>query len=116
MPQMILNGKAIELIPDDDWTTTEVTNADKALGTDYFNATSVEQMKVAIFVSAMRDDPSLDPVNLADAIGRAKLGSLVSASEGADESPLPRNGATEDRETFGAPLSGNLASLSPSEN
>lgn len=115
MAKLLLNGKEIEMIPDDDWTTTETTNAESALGIDYFGGTGMEQLKVCAFVSAMREDPTMEPVALADAIGQMKLGALNKlAQEVADEDPLESpDGDDADRQIFGAQLLDNLASPSP---
>jgi hypothetical protein len=115
MAKIRLNGKEVEVVPDNDWTTTETTNAEKALGIDYFDGSGMEQMKVAIFVSAMREDPSMMPVSLADAIGQMKLGAFVDLAKGVEEeAPLETPFGPERQPGSGHLNSDNSESLSPS--
>lgn len=117
MASILLNGNDVEIIRDDDWSTTETTNAEKALGIDYFAGTGMEQMKVVIFVSAMRADPTMQPVALADAIGRMKLGVLAELARDVEdekeEAPLETPFGPALPETVsGLPSSDNSESLS----
>lgn len=117
MASILLNGNDVEIVRDDDWTTTETTNAEKALGIDYFAGTGMEQMKVVIFVSAMRADPTLEPVPLADAVGQMKLGVLAELARNVEgeeeEAPLETPFGPALPETVsGLPSSDNSESLS----
>lgn len=116
MPSIRLNGKDVEVVSDEDWTTTETTNAEKALGVDYFGGTGMERMKVAIFVSALREDPTMMPVALADAIGQMKLSGLMPLADkpAEEEAPLGTPFGPALPPDSGLPSSENSESLSPS--
>lgn len=106
--QMIVNGKEVELIPSEDWTTRELSTAEHALGVR-FGASAGDELLVMMFVSAKRVMPETQDFVLADAVGRVKFGEMQKALDALpleDEetttngrAPLPTSGTSPSEPT-----------------
>lgn len=115
MAQIRFEGELYEVVEPDDWDTTELSEAEHAVGFRAGDESTGDVLRIQDYISVRRkvSTDEIGPVQLADRVGKIKFRDRIAEVE-AEENPTPFEPATGleslgesrvDLETSGRPLS-----------
>jgi hypothetical protein len=86
-PKAMIDGKEVEIVGPDDWTTRELSEAEKTLGMVFDGSSAGAAMAITMFISLKRLEPNKPLVLLADEVLDMKFSNLREATKDDASSP-----------------------------
>lgn len=107
MAKAMIEGREVEIVGPDDWTTRELYDAEKALGMTFDGSSAGAGLALTMFISLRRVEPAEKPLMLiADEVMGMKFGKLAEVAEEGDVGPPDDAEASSAADQNGQPTTG----------